>query len=38
LSEAQAKTLLAKLREAKVELFWVSLPAEFGFLPRDEFI
>jgi PII-like signaling protein len=38
LSEAQAKALLAKLREAKVELFWVSLPAEFGFLPHDEFI
>jgi hypothetical protein len=33
LSKVQAKALLAKLREAKLELFWVSFPAEFGFLP-----
>ncbi len=38
LSEAQAQALLTKLRQEKLEVFWVCIPAEFGMLPQDEFI
>lgn len=32
LTAEQADALMAKLRDEKVELFWVRMPAEFGFL------
>ncbi|WP_057919650.1 DUF190 domain-containing protein [Lysobacter antibioticus] len=32
LTGEQADLLMSKLREAKIELFWVRMPAEFGFL------
>lgn len=32
LTSEQADLLMSKLREAKIELFWVRMPAEFGFL------
>ena len=35
LTAAQADALMAKLREAGVEVFWVRMPAEFGFLPGE---
>jgi uncharacterized protein len=38
LSEAQAQALLTKLRQEKLEVFWVCIPAEFGLLPQEEFI
>jgi PII-like signaling protein len=38
LSELQAESLLAKLREARVKVFCVHIPAEFSFLPQSGFI
>jgi PII-like signaling protein len=35
LSTEQSQALLAKLREEKVALFWVSAPAQFGLLPGE---
>lgn len=32
LTVEQADLLLSKLREAKIDLFWVRMPVEFGFL------
>jgi PII-like signaling protein len=33
LTPEQADVLLSKLRDEKIELFWVRMPAEFGLLP-----
>ena len=35
LTVEQANAPMSKLREAKVELFWVRMPVEFGLLPGD---
>jgi len=35
LTVEQADLLMSKLCAAKVELFWVRMPIEFGFLPGD---
>lgn len=35
LSDEQARTLIEKISNDGVEVFWVSIAAEFGFLPAE---
>lgn len=35
LSDEQARALIDRISNEGVEVFWVSIPAEFGFLPAE---